>query len=50
MDDAALLKARNRLKTASAAVPEHIWELKKGIPAPYNPYLHYLKPEPKEKT
>ena len=24
---------------------EHIWELKKWIPDPCNPYLHYLKPD-----
>ena len=27
---------------------EKIWELKKWIPDPCNPHLHYLKPEPEE--
>jgi len=27
---------------------ERVWELKKWIPDPCNPYLHYLKQEDKE--
>jgi len=27
---------------------ERIWELKKWIPDPCNPYLHYLKPSTEE--
>ena len=27
---------------------EKIWELKKWIPDPCNPYLHYLKPDDTE--
>ena len=27
---------------------ERIWELKKWIPDPCNPYLHYLKPDDTE--